>query len=87
VHDTVHALDPAIHFYCQTMIPRPKGPNSQGNTLQDYRNAIIAVQATRPRFTSLVDGTVIDMSASPDGVHPNFAGHAAIAKLVLATVA
>jgi lysophospholipase L1-like esterase len=84
--DAVHALDPSIHFYCQTPLYRGNGANGQGYTLPQMRTAIAGIVAARSGYCSLVDGLQIDMTGSPDGVHPNAAQHVAICNLALATL-
>jgi lysophospholipase L1-like esterase len=84
--DAVHALDSSIHFYCQTPVYRGDGANGQGYTLPQMRTAIAGLVAARPSYCSLVDGLLIDMAGSPDGVHPNSAQHVAIYNLARSTL-
>lgn len=62
-------------------------PNSRGNTLQDFRDAIATECNSRSTFCHYIDGTsIMDISNMGDGVHPNNAAQALYATYVETTL-
>lgn len=77
--DRLHAGAPTAKIVAQTPIVRANEdtPNSRGSTLQDYRDAIAAAQASRAAWCQLVDGRgLVRLANLVDGVHPTTLGHA-----------
>lgn len=82
--DKLHRALPRTNLRCYTPLIRGwEGPNTFGNTLDDYRAEIRRAAATRP-WALYRDGkailTLADMAA--DGTHPGPAGHAKLALAV-----
>jgi lysophospholipase L1-like esterase len=79
--DALHAALPNLRiFWLTPIIFDQTDPNALGETVQDYRDAIVAGCEGRP-FAEAVDGLTIMTLAElhGDGVHPINPGHALIA--------
>lgn len=96
--DAVHALDPTIKIYCQTLFHRNTPPNSgsgaesaqpvHGSTWADFNTAIAGVVAARPSFCFAIDGstafTLAEVIATGDGLHPGTTIHARMPSWLIA---
>jgi lysophospholipase L1-like esterase len=88
--DAVHASRSSATVHLVSPIDRngEATPNANGDTLQDYRDAMQAVALTRGPWCVYHDASaVIDQSTyTSDGVHPTAAGYELIKAWVLSTV-
>lgn len=96
VLDGVHAADPTIRIYCQTLFHRSaiptggsviEGANGHGSTWADFNAAITTAVSTRTPWAKVIDGgdqlmTLAQITAA-GGLHPNTALHAQIATNIL----
>jgi lysophospholipase L1-like esterase len=88
--DYIHASAPNARVWCQSPIVRvgETTPNGHGDTLPDYRAAVLAAATARSSFATYVNGAIIlalsDLSG--DGVHPSSAGFVKYKAFVKATI-
>ena len=85
LYDAIHAADPSVRIYCQTQLitSTEAATNSKGEAITAYRAAKAAAAVGRS-WVTVVDGTTLMAAGQLSGVHPNTAGHAAIAAAIAA---
>lgn len=87
--DAVHELQPdaAVHLVSPVIREDEDVPNANGDTLQDYRDAMDITVETRSDWASYWNASeVLTLDDLPDGVHPNATGYQKLATYFEGTV-
>jgi lysophospholipase L1-like esterase len=81
--DAIHQTFHTAVIVCQSpIVASTEGANTFGDTLQDYRDVISALCATRTYTRYFNGATILALGDLADGVHPTSAGHTKYATAV-----